>query len=461
MWLSEIFERFIEKSPVTVIVRAMMEVVLAPEKLDDLFEQTAQTGYTRELLFSTLVKMMSLVVCSIHQSIGSVYKAMSAEIGVSKTAVYDKLNRLEPSVSQALVRYSAREMTTLIAQMGGPLPTVLPKYRLKILDGNGLGATEHRLKVLRNIRSGPLPGKSIVVLDPSLGLAIDIFPCEDGHAQERSLFSHVLETVEANDLWIGDRNFCTTGLVFGIENKQAAFILRQHENLPWQETSELVEEGRIEGGVVFSQRGIVAYQGQQLCCRRVVVQLDQPTRDGETDIALLTNLPESEADSMLVAQLYRSRWKVETLFQIATQTFHCEIKTLGYPRAALFSFSMALVAYNLFSCLKAVLRSVHGTDKVEGKLSYYYLADELEGTYRGMMIALPTKQWQELRSLSLTQFSDLLQEWAGSVNLDAFTSSKRKPQKKRSLPPYDPRHPHVSTARLLAEKKKVRASPDQ
>lgn len=68
MWLTEIFERFIEKSPVTVIVRAMMEVFLAPEKLDQLFEQTAQTGYTRELLFSTLVKMMSLVVCSIHLS---------------------------------------------------------------------------------------------------------------------------------------------------------------------------------------------------------------------------------------------------------------------------------------------------------------------------------------------------------------------------------------------------------
>ena len=67
-----------------------MEVVLVPSKLDELFEQTAQTGYTRELLFSNLVKMMSLVVCSVRQSIGSVYKAMSAEIGVSKTAVYDK-----------------------------------------------------------------------------------------------------------------------------------------------------------------------------------------------------------------------------------------------------------------------------------------------------------------------------------------------------------------------------------
>ena len=104
MWLSEIFERFVEKSAVTVMVRAMMEVVLDPSKLDELFEQTAQTGYTKELLFSTLVKMMTQVVCSIRQSIGSVYKAMSEEIGVSKTAVYDKLNRLEPSVSQALVR---------------------------------------------------------------------------------------------------------------------------------------------------------------------------------------------------------------------------------------------------------------------------------------------------------------------------------------------------------------------
>ncbi len=66
MWFSPIFERFVEKSPVTIMVRAMMEVILAPEKLDELFAQTAQTGYTRELLFSTLVHMMSLVVCSVR-----------------------------------------------------------------------------------------------------------------------------------------------------------------------------------------------------------------------------------------------------------------------------------------------------------------------------------------------------------------------------------------------------------
>ncbi len=119
---------------------------------------------------------------------------------------------------------------------------------------------------------------------------------------------------------------------------------------------------------------------------------------------------------------------------------------------------MALVAYNLFSCLKGVLASVHGSDCLE-KLSYYYLADELEGTYRGMMIALPPEEWQDFGQTSLTQLSSLLQEWAAIVKLEAFTSTPRKPKKKKPKPPYDPAHPHVSTARLLAQKKKSRATP--
>ncbi len=104
------------------MVRALMEVVLADPKLDELFEKTAQTGYTKELLFSSLVKMMTQVVCSVRQSIGSVYKAMSAEIGVSKTAVYDKLNRLEPSVSKALVQSTAIDLTSIIEQLGVSRP---------------------------------------------------------------------------------------------------------------------------------------------------------------------------------------------------------------------------------------------------------------------------------------------------------------------------------------------------
>ncbi|MDJ0578257.1 MAG: hypothetical protein QNJ65_24270 [Xenococcaceae cyanobacterium MO_234.B1] len=217
---------------------------------------------------------------------------MSEEIGVSKSAVYDQLNRLEPNVSKALVTSTALELTKIIHQLGVELPVLLPRYRVKILDGNGLGATEHRLSVLRNTRAGPLPGKSKVVLDPQLGLAIDLFPCEDGHVQERSLLPEVILSIEASDLIIADRNFCTIGFLFGVHQQQAAFIIRQHQNLPLQELDELVAVGRTEGGELFQQTVVVSDDGQDLYCRRILVKLEQPTRDGETEIAVLTNLPQ-------------------------------------------------------------------------------------------------------------------------------------------------------------------------
>ncbi len=36
--------------------------------------------------------------------------------------------------------------------------------------------------------------------------------------------------------------------------------------------------------------------------------------------------------------LYLKRWTVEGLFQVVANSFHCKIKTLGYPRAALFVY---------------------------------------------------------------------------------------------------------------------------
>lgn len=75
--LSSIFERFIEASPVTVMLRATLERIFSTEKLDELFELTREKQYTQDLLFSTVVGIMSLVVCNIRPSVGAAYKAFS------------------------------------------------------------------------------------------------------------------------------------------------------------------------------------------------------------------------------------------------------------------------------------------------------------------------------------------------------------------------------------------------
>ena len=69
-------------------------------------------------------------------------------------------------------------------------------------------------------------------------MATEVFPCEDGHAQERSLLSEVLPTVVTRDMLIMDRNFCVRDFLHGISTQQAYFICRQHKQLPWEAAGE-------------------------------------------------------------------------------------------------------------------------------------------------------------------------------------------------------------------------------
>lgn len=198
--LEAIFERFVAESPISVMTRGLMERVFAPEKINQIFETNAQAQYTRELLFSSIVELMSLVVCGLYPSVNAAYRAKANQLNVSRTAVYDKLNGVEPQVSGAIVRETAASMASLIESVGGQAAKLLAPYRVRVIDGNCLEGTDHRLKVLRTVGAVALPGKSIVILDPELSLAINVFPMEDGHAQERSLFEEILTTVKPGEL---------------------------------------------------------------------------------------------------------------------------------------------------------------------------------------------------------------------------------------------------------------------
>lgn len=460
MILGEVFERFIAESPLSVMLRVLLEQSLPADEVNELFEQEAQRQYERTLLFSTVVNLMSLVVCGIAPSINAAYQAKAKGIGVSIQSVYNKLNGLEPQIIEALVRHGVSKAQALIKQLGGALAPLVPGYRIKIIDGNHLAATERRLDVLRTQGSAPLPGHALVILDPQLQLAIDVLACEDGHAQERALLERVLATVVRGDLWIADRNFCTLGFLGGLYSRAAFWIIRQHGNLPWHPLSALVFQGDSDTGRVFEQAiEVVINQTIRLTLRRIVVHLTQPTRDGGTELAILTNLPQTDASAMVIAKLYQRRWRIERLFQVLDQCFQGEIKTLAYPRAALFGFCMALICYNVLAVIRAAMSSVHGAGKIEAGVSDYYLADEIRRVYDGMMIAIPPAQWQPLAQLNETQTADLLQQLAAQMDLAKFRSHPRGQKKKIAKPKPPKNKPHVSTARLLAQNRKAKKAP--
>ena len=134
------------------------------------------------------------VGCQSRRNISSAYRK-AEHINVSLTSLYNKINGTESSTSAALVRHISAESSDLIKKMKAENPAWLPGCQIKLLDGNCIAAVEHRIKPLRNTKSAALPGKSLVVFDPQTELAADVFPCEDGHAQERLLLDNILKKI--------------------------------------------------------------------------------------------------------------------------------------------------------------------------------------------------------------------------------------------------------------------------
>jgi IS4 transposase len=460
MLFRDVLEPFVQRSPISVMVRGVLENLLRPESLDAVFAEVADRQYTRKILFSSLVDLMGLVVCKIRPSMRAAYLARQDQIDATLKSVYDKLNHVEPATVSEMVRRSFRDAAAVVDHMNGGLSNWAPGYSVRILDGNRLTGTEHRLEELRTTKQAAMPGQSLVVLDPIRELVCDVIPCEDAHAQERSLLGPIIATVQENDLWIADRNFCVAKFLFSIAAKLGYFLVRQHGgSFAWKAAGERRQIGRVETGTVFEQMIHVAYEGTTWTLRRVTLILDKATKDGEIEIHVLTNLPEKKVNACKVAEWYRKRWTLEGVFQDLTVSLQCEINTLGYPKAALFGFCTALVAFNALSVAKAALRAVHGAEKVEETVSDHQLAAEVAAVHEGMDIAVPEATWVEFQTMTPKALAQKLKKLASRVDLARFRKHKRGPKKPRPKRKSGTGSTHLATARLLNARKPATQTP--
>lgn len=462
MIFGEVMDRFVEGSPASVMFRGTLENVVTAELLDEMFITTAKRQRPGELLFSSIVDLLAMVATGMRKSVNEAYLAKKEQFTVSVASIYNKLNGVETEVSRQMTVQTGKRMAEVVQRLQPRRRPLLCGYRTKIIDGNHLAATERRIEELRTLGSAPLPGFALVVLEPDRMLVTDVFPCEDGHAQERSVLPQVLPTVEEQDLWIADRNFCTTGFLFGIATRHAAFLIRQHaQALRYELLRQPRKIGRCPTGMLYEQKmRMWDADGTPLEVRRITIELKTPTRDGDTEIHLLTNLPAKAANARSVANLYLHRWTVEKAFQELDQALYGEIKTLGYPGAALLSFCVALLTYNVISVVKSGLAAAHGTAMARETISGYYLAGELAAAYHGMKIAIPAAQWtRHFASLTPSELARILKTLAAKVRPDRFRKKIRGPKKPRPKRKYDKRHPHVSTARILAQRQQSKSDP--
>jgi Transposase DDE domain len=456
MVLPAILDPFAKDAAPAVMTRIALDWMIEASSIDPILDEVAQGQYSREFLLGHFVEVMADVACGFRPSPRAAFLKRQFDRIASLSAFYRKLGRMELAVSTALVREPADRAFQLISAAEGLLPEPIPGYAARILDGNIVTGTDHRITVTRSTRSAALPGMSLAIYEPISGLVRDIVLEENAHTQERALLDQV--AIEQGQLWIMDRNFCVRTFLFRILRAEAFFLVRWHKStLPFEPVEPLRSVGRSDTGEILEQPIWVddpECEGRRYRLRRIVLRWDRPTRNKETEIVLITNLPES-VPADLCCEVYRKRWEIEGHFQKLTDLLHCEIPGLGYPRASLFAFSMSVVAGNALAVLKGSLRSVHG-DEMVAELSNDALVNDIAEVYPGMMIAVPPSEWSFVTRDSVGQVAELLSDLAARVPMERMLRSRRGPKKPRTAKSSGSRIHHVATKKLLD---KARGAP--
>jgi hypothetical protein len=452
----DVIKRFSEKAPAAVLFRALFARVFSDERMDKIFHDHKERQVESELLFSSLIHLLTPVICGAKPSVHASYQEREEQLGVSKQAVYDKLQGVEPAVSSALVAVPAAELSQVLAQAKAAKPDPIPGYHTFVIDGKRLNGTEHRVEETRRMKSSPLPGTVLAMLDTRWEMFVNAVCNPDAYACERKVVLPLLEHLEKHALYLADRNFCDGPLIQRFVLAETFFLLRHHGRSPRWRKVPGCRQRKVgvdsRGGIVYEQEiEVLLPDGSWLRLRRISVTLAEPTRDGDTELHLLTNLPAS-VSAIVVADAYGQRWTIETALEHLAQTLNAEINTLAYPGAALLCFSLALVLFNLISALKSLLVRF-STASAKPELSYYYLALEIAEARLGMEITIDAAYWKQRAERPLSEFVAWVQSIAAGANLQRYRKHRRGPKRPPPKRTSGKRRPQVSTHRIIEERK--------
>lgn len=450
-----VYDAFARDSTPTLLMRIVTERAFSAGALDALFERTAVRQRQQEILFSSMVGLMVLLVTGARSSVHRAWQRDKDSIGTSVRALYDKLAGVEPRVDSALVHHVGARCAELIDALNvrrvpGAVRRALP---VKIVDGMHIASTQRRIKALRDVAAGPRPGFALAVYDARRRLVTDAIFEPDAHAQERSRSDDVLALVQQGECWIADRNFCTQKLVSGMLARGAHPLIREHGNFPYEALGPREAAGETSAGRVWRQRIRVREPAEDGERRwelwRVSLDLYEPTRDGEREIHLITDLPDYGVTAVRCVEAYRSRWTIEGCFLQMATALHAEVDTLGYPPAALFALAVGFCAFNVLSTLEASVGAAQG-EAVEAQLSTFALVEEARGAWHGLTVLIAAELWARYHEMPVVALAQELRELGKRLSLDdGYRKSKRGPKK-----PPTPRtrfkgEPHVATYRIL------------
>jgi hypothetical protein len=115
----------------------------------------------------------------------------------------------------------------------------------------------------------------------------------------------------------------------------------------------------------------------------------------------------------------------------------------------------------MVAVVMAALRSGQGGESMAQELSLDYVANDIAQTSHGMMIALPEDEWRVFSRMRPAERVAPLRELAQQARLKAYRKSFRGPKQHQPKREGTTKSSHVSTAKILRNRKVNAATPEQ
>ena len=343
--------------PLAEAVWLILRHVADEDSLNSLFEAHRGVGSSQSVTFPLLVELIADALLTHHGSGRQSFEQAQREqrLTASVQAVYGKLGRLPPRLSEAfLAQLTERLRTLLPAESVSPLPAGLQGYQAFIFDGKKIKNLSKRVKALRGLSGKALAAKLLVGLFLNDGLVSVMHASLDGEANDAPLTTQLLEQVEQRYpgplLFICDSQFCDLSIPPRIDRGGHAYVIRYTKKMlffPEREQRGVDPRGRA----TLEEWG---WLGSPADPRRFYVRRVTVFRPGEEDVAVITNLLNADRiPANEILDLYLDRWTIERVFQQVTEVLQLDQLISSTPQGAVFQFALCALLYNLIQVVRA------------------------------------------------------------------------------------------------------------
>lgn len=217
----------------------------------------------------------------------------------------------------------------------------------------------------------------VVVFSLAVGTVVDaaIGPYKGKQASESALFRSLHEGIEAGEVVLGDRHFCSFFRIADLQQRGADVVMRmhQHRKINFRRGVHL---GRRDHLVSWHKPQRPQWMDEEtyrqypntLTIREVRIRLRGKNKRSRI-LTLATTLRDAQTyDKTDLAELYRQRWQAELNLRSVKTVLHLDVLRGKTPEMVRKELWMHFLAYNLIRTLMAQAARKH--ERQPGTLSF-------------------------------------------------------------------------------------------